>query len=304
MAKVIPYDVSNVEEGGGGGGEVAPPGVYVAEIKIFEQRDTKANGDPANDIRIALNVGDRFDWLFTYVGLGDSTDWKLKELISALNLKDKGQMNPDKLKGKLIRVKVNPDTWEGAPKASAGRLMKAQPEDTEPGPVSGPAMALATGAAGSAAENGGGDGEEYTPEGAADGFEPTREDAGNEEIGLYDEWPEEDLKQEVEERGLTVPGGRGKMIDKLIKALRADDEESGGDEETTPEDPEASAEEPPEDDYDTWEVPELEKEVADRMLDPVEKPRGRGAQERYKAALIEAMRKDDIENPFNPEAEE
>jgi hypothetical protein len=292
VAKLIEYDVTDVEESGGGG-EVPTPGVYVAEIKIFEQRAQKADGTPAKDIHLAVNVGERFMWLHTYVGLTEAADWKLKELVSALGLKDRGRINPDKEKGKLIRIKVNPDTYEGQPTARVGRLMKALEDDTEPGPVSGAAQ-TSPAVSGTDTDPDPDEPEETAAEGGDPDFEPSRE---GDEFGSYDEWSDEDRAEEVADRGVTVPGGRGSARDKHIKALRADDEEaasggdgggSGGDDDTA-----ASA-----DEYDDWDDSQLESEISDRELEMPEKKRGSGAAERYRKAMIELLRKDDAENPF------
>jgi hypothetical protein len=286
MAKLIEYDVSNVESTGGGT-EQPKPAVYPAVIRICEQRDTKADGSPANDLRVALDLGGDYAWLFTYIGLGEASEWKLQEFISALGLKAKGKLDPDKMVGKMIRVKVNPDTYEGAYTARAGRLMKAIKGDVLP-------------EAGEVSEDGAGPEDEAEPEAEASGdeeFIPSRE---GEDHGSYEEWDDADLEAEVEDRELTVVGGRGKKRDKWIKTLRDDDSaeasEPGDDDH---EEEETSAEGA--DDYDEWEAAELEAEFKDRELELPKKPRGSGAADRYKEALITKLREDNDANPFEDE---
>jgi hypothetical protein len=285
MAKLIEYDVSNVESAGGGS-EQPKPAVYPAVIRICEQRDTKADGTPANDIRVALDLGGDYAWLFTYIGLGEASDWKMKEFINAVGLKEKGKFDPDKMIGKMIRVKVNPDTYEGAYTARAGRLMKSIKGDELPEP-------------GEVSEDGAGPADEAEPEAEASGdedFTPSRE---GEEFGSYEEWDDPDLEAEVEDRGLTVVGGRGKKRDKWIKTLREDDNQAASEPGDDDHEEEASAEGA--DDYDEWETPELEAEFKDRELDLPKKPRGSGAADRYKEALIEKLREDNDANPFDEE---
>ena len=92
MAKLIEYNVEDVEASGGGTGEKAPIGVYVAKIMICEPRDKKADGTAIDDIRVGLSVNEKFDWLFSYIGLpGSTTEWKFAEFIRALALKEKGK---------------------------------------------------------------------------------------------------------------------------------------------------------------------------------------------------------------------
>ena len=71
MAKLVTYDNTGVEDSGGTG-EKAPPGVYVARITRCEQRDVKADGSPANDIMVVLNVDEKYDPLYTYIGLAEA----------------------------------------------------------------------------------------------------------------------------------------------------------------------------------------------------------------------------------------
>jgi len=284
MAKLVEYDISNVEASGGGGSEEPKPAVYPAVIRVCERRTEKADGTPIDDLRVALDLGGDYRWLWTYIGFAQASEWKLAEFIRALDLKETGKFDPDKMVGKMLRVKVNPGTYEGAYRADAGRLMKA---------LKGDELAEAS-------ENGAepaAEADDEEPQASADGeFEPSRE--GSEDVGSYDEWDDDDLEAEVSDRELTVPGGRGKKRDKWIKALRDDDSaaiaEPGDDDFEGDADAEASAE----DDYDTWEVTELEKEIKDRELELPKKPRGQGAKARYSEALITALREDDEANPF------
>ena len=353
MAKLIEYDVTGVEESQGGTGEKAKPGVYVAKIVKCVQRTQSKGGSAANDLEVALNVGDEYDWVFTYIGLEQKSDWKLAEFVRALNFKDKGRLDPDKAVGQLIRVKLNHDTYEGEYRPRAGRLMKAQPGDefgekaseisSQDGPVDDSRDAdgdkiyedssfvasredpddpdvgsydawseddlaaecndrgLKVGGRGNKkdkyiaalrAED-----EEVLDVGAGDdeppstnykeGFEPSREDDPS--VGSYDDWTEADLLAEVEDRGMTVPGGRGSKKDKLVAALREED--------NSVTDSSGSAE--PGGDYESWDIEQLTKEWTDRNLGDIPTFRGRGSADRQMAAMVEEIRKDDIENPFS-----
>jgi len=281
VAKLIEYDVSNVEASGGGGTEQPKQGVYTAKIAQCRQRDTKADGTPANDIMVALDLGANYAWVYTYIGLGEAADWKMAEFIRAVGLKEKGKLDPDKMVGKLISVKINPDSYDGEYRGRAGRLMKAAKG----------AKILDADADGAGPDED--DDDEPTAEAEPSSeFEPTREDPEDDEVGSYDDWDDSDLEAEVEERGVTVPGGRGSKRSKWIAALRSDDinemDEEGGEDEA----------EQADDEYDTFALDELVSEVTDRELELPRKPRGSNAEERYKAKLIEVLRADDEAEPF------
>jgi hypothetical protein len=292
LPTILDYDVTDVEESGGGTGVKAKPGVKVAKIMQAQHRTEKNDGSPANDIRLALNVGADFDWVFTYVGLNDASDWKLKQLIRAIGKKDKGKLNLEKdVEGKIIRVKLNPDSYEGEPTVKEAGLFPPQPGDSEEdlgGSVSESSTAKPVGpdeddAAATTSEY-------------PDGYDPVREDENDEEVGKYEDWPEEDLLGEVEDRGLTMPGGRGAKSKKAIEALRADDEAAGSPAEAGGE----ATDEAPEDEYDSWDLEQLKQEWTDRQLDDLPAIKGRGAADRMKVAIIEGLRQDDVENPFTP----
>lgn len=289
---IIDYDVTDVEESAGGTGVKAKPGVKVAKIMRVRKRTEKSNGDPADDLELALNVGAEFDWVFTYVGLTDASDWKLKQLIRAIGKRDKGKLNLEKdVEGKIIRVKLNPDSYNGEPSVKEAGLFPAQPGDSEDDLGGSVSESSTTSAGPDADDDTAMGGKEYP-----DGYQPTREDENDAEVGMYDDWPEEDLLGEVEDRGLTMPGGRGAKSKKAIEALRADDEEAaaGGDG-TDEEDATAAS-----DEYDDWDLEQLKKEWEDRQLDDLPAIKGRGAADRMKAAIIEGLRQDDVENPFTP----
>jgi hypothetical protein len=286
VARLIDYDVTGVEESGGGTGVKVPTGLRVGRIALCEQREVKANGQPANDIRVGLDMGPDYDWLFTYIGLGPESDWKLAEFIRACQLKEKGKLDPTKQVGKIIRVKVNHGEYNGEYAPDAGKLMPSQDGD-EVGGLS--ATAAANGSS-NAIET---DEEEATSQ-YADGFVPSRED--DPEVGSYDDWADDDLEAEVNDRGATIPGGRGNKRDKLIKALREEDNAVADAADEAEQEAENGDEDG--DDYESWDIDALKKEWEDRNLGDMPKMRGSGAAERLTAAIIEALREDDAANPF------
>jgi len=285
MARVkagIPYDVTNVETRSG---EHAKPGTYTVEITEAEQREEKADGSPANDIRIRMDFvddGDDFMPLFTYVGLSGASEWKLKELVKAVGLPEKGTLQPAKLEGKKIRVKVVADQYEGNYTARAGNLL--------------PLKGSENGASATTEEETYEDWslEDLKAEAEERGLEvkgrvteakligllqeDDAEQGGEEAEDDYDDWSLEDLKAEAEAQGIMGNISGRKTKEKIIEALRS-----------MPAD-EAEAVEP-EDDYDDWETAELKEEVVDRKL---ELPKGRLSKDK----LIAMLREDDGTDPF------
>lgn len=292
MAKLIKYDNTGVEESAGGTGVKVRPGVKVARIAKCQQRgpgfevENKRDGSPANDIEVALDCGPEYDWVFTYIGLSDASDWKLAEFTRALGMKDKGSFDPAKQVGKIIRVKINSGEYEGEYSPTAGKLFPPQPGDEV-----GAASETSNKTTGPDDED-----SEPEPEVAADGFyregQPDPEDP-NETVGSYDDWEEEDLLAEIEDRGLTMPGGRGAKTAKAIKALREDDAAQEGPEDE-PEDGAAGDD----DEYESMSLEDLQAEWNDRELGDQPKVRGSNAEARLKAKLIEGLRADDGDDPF------
>lgn len=249
MAK-IKYDVSDVEVGAAGGPQ-APVGLYKATIKSAVHRTAKSNGDPANDIEVILDIGEDYANLFTYIGLEPQTQWKLRELTDALGMPSKGELDPTKLIGKKLQVKVQADTYQGEYRARAGRLLKLGSGQDASDPT-----------------------DDDDDDDDDDDVEPEASAAGSDD---YEDWDLDDLKAEIEEKGIEVKGRKTK--EKLIAALQ--EAAGSGD---------ADDDDEPEDDYDEWELEELVTEIEERKLEY----KGR----KTKDKAISILRADDKENPF------
>lgn len=309
MAKIT-YDVTDVEVGEGG--NQPKPGVYDATIAQVTHRTEKRDGSPANDLEIAYDLGEGYAWVYSYVGLEDSSAWRLRELTDALGLKAKGALDTEKIKGKKVRVKINPDTYNDEYRARIGRVMAYGSDNGD-----GPTGESDDGPDADAGTSGDVDEDELFAErypNAPDDFVPSRE--GDEGIDSYDDWAADDVKGEVSDRGIVV-SGRRKTQKALIEALRQDDSEwvellEGGSADAEGDDDgdgdgeseaEASAypegyepqRETDDNSYDDWDEGDLEGELNDRGL---EVGSGRGNK---KAKIIKALREDD-ENPLTGEA--
>lgn len=289
MTKVT-YNNEGIEEGGGGGSVQPKPGVYVAKIVRAEVRTEKSDGSPANDLHLVFDIGSNYVWLHSYVGLGAGSEWKLAELTRALGLREKGSFDSDTLKGKIIKIKVNPDTYEGNYQGKAGRFMKANKSDKilphEDDPVAGGSDADDADDTDTDADTG--DEREFW-DGASREIDENGEP--DEEVGSYDDWSDEDLEAEVNDRGCDdlMPGGRGKKRDKHIKALRAEDELFyAGDDQGDDSDDDG---EEPEDDYDNMSLEDL---IAEAKSREITLPRGRKTEQQ----VIDLLREDDGTDPF------
>jgi hypothetical protein len=105
----IKYDVSDVEAGGGG--EQPQPNLYKGKIVSVKHREKNARGEACNDLEVVVDVGSEFSRLWTYIQLDNqATKWKLREFTDAVGLAPKGTIDPAKLKGKPVTVKVAADT--------------------------------------------------------------------------------------------------------------------------------------------------------------------------------------------------
>jgi hypothetical protein len=258
---VIKYDLEDVEAGEGG--EQPKPGLYT--VKIAEVNDRRGQ-DNKNDLEVVVDFfqDEGIARVWSYLNFGESSRWKFREFTDALGLKPKGSLDPAKLVGKKVNVKITKDEFEGEYKGRVGRWLKPgeaeTDEDEEPE-------------------------DDTEPEADADGEEPAA--SGNEED--YTDWTKQDLIDEIETRELEMPSGR-KTEEKLIAVLEADDAGGDGDD----------AE--PEDDYDTWPVKDLKDEVNERGLEMPDLASGRGAAAKNKEELIGVLRSDD-QHPFDADAE-
>lgn len=290
MAK-IKYDVSDVEVREANYAQ-PKPGIY--NVKIVEANPRLTDGK--NDIEVIAEVTDKGEFqgarLWSYVNFGEASAWKLAEFTMALGLKQKGEIDTDKLVGKKCQVKVNASTYEGEYRARLQRWLV--PSDSVDGSddenefddwtdddlkeelssrelkVTGrftrdKAIALLSESS-----------DEEEPEEEEE--EPEEEEAeGGQD---YSDWSLDDLKGEAEERGIMGNISGRKTKEKLIEALEADDDGPNGDgQETTPED-----------DYDEWSDEELASEIKDRDLTVS----GRKTKEK----MIAALRADDSEDAF------
>jgi hypothetical protein len=202
----IKYDVSNVESGGGG--EQPQPALYAGKIAAMTARTAKTDGTAVRDLEVVIDVGPEYARLWTYIKTPDDANynevahgWKFRELTDALKLPPKGSFDTAKQIGKAVNVKVVADTdQEGGYRGRVRSLFL-------PGKIE---------------EDG-----EGLPEGGGDEEPLTAEELA--------EWSNDDLKEELEAREITLTGRFSSQ-----KAIAAILEEQG--------EPEAEAEDEAEED--------------------------------------------------------
>jgi len=269
----IKYDVKGVERGRDF--EQPKPGLYTVEIVEANARTE----DGKNDIELVIQIiGSDFDGsrLWTYVGLGESTQWKLAELTDALGLPEKGTIDTDKLLGKKMKVKVNADTYNNEYRARAGRFAPLEASadedvDAEDDPDDPDAEDTDTD---------GDEGEAIV--GELNGVELSSDPE------YYDDWDDDDVFEEVENQSLGLKGKAAKNRDKVIAALveKVKEELGGGDDDDDDDKPDYS-------DEDEWTDAKLKKEIKSRELEI----KGKATRAKMIAAL-EADDEDD-DDPFD-----
>lgn len=266
MATIVKFDVSGVEDRSF---ETPKPGVY--KVKIFEVNDRRGK-DGKNDIEVISEIMDKGDYkgsrLWSYISFNPAADWKLKEFVRWLGIsKGKGQFDLDKLPGTVGKVKVVNETRNDDVYAKVGKWLPASEEpagdDTEP--------------------------DDTEPEEDTQG-------AGNDDKD-YETWDADDLKGEIEDRGLEVPGGRQSKA-KLIAVLEEDDNKTDDAQKDDGEPDEPAADDAEPDDYDEWTLEELKDEITGPREAELPEVTGRKTEDKLKAAYIAFMRQDDIDNPF------
>lgn len=240
----IKYDVSNVDDSGGF--EHVQPGMYIGKISEITLKDSKSGNGPM--LEVILQPAKTADGktvkpkdkkkqvarVYTYVLLEhEPSDWKLKEFIKAVGLKDKGMIDTDKLVGKEVQMNLKSDTdLNDQYRPRVGKL-----------------MALPNSAKASRSNS--------------DTVE-VEDEADDDLYTEYDlnELDESELLEVAEEFGIARPAGKMTpvKIKKLINAILA--EQEAGEEEDEEED-EEEAEEEPEDEAEDEEDEEEDEEEDD-----------------------------------------
>src|SRR5215203_755904 len=86
--------------------------MYRGKINSGAERKKKQDGTPCHDLEVTIDVGEGFANLWSYIPLkADAPNkWKLREFTDALGLPPKGGIDPSKIKGKSVNVKLVADT--------------------------------------------------------------------------------------------------------------------------------------------------------------------------------------------------
>jgi hypothetical protein len=119
---VIKYDVSGVEPSEDR--PLIPVDVYTC--KLVQCLDAKPSGkDRRLELIFEIVSGDyKGQKLYEYVVLNEASEWKLAEFIRSLGLKDKGNLDPNKILGTLLSVKTKIETSDAyGSQARVARMM-------------------------------------------------------------------------------------------------------------------------------------------------------------------------------------
>lgn len=105
MARIVTYDVSAATPQDNA---PVPPGLYEVVIEDISAGDSQSSGAPMLTVTFKITKGDHKGRKFWYyIMLDGSTDGRFREFVDALDLKAKGQMDLDKIKGMVAQVKTN-----------------------------------------------------------------------------------------------------------------------------------------------------------------------------------------------------
>lgn len=223
MAK-IKYDVSHVEvEEDRDFSTPVPTGVYTVRLTECDETTSKP-GNPMLACTLEI-VGGEFDgrYLWDNIVLIDSTEWKLAQFIRALDLKDKGALDTDRIIGTLMKARVKHETYtpEGGEARVTAKVaaLLPMPEDEDDEDVD-------------EEDDYEADDEDAEDEDVEDDASDDEDDEDDEEQDEpYDDWTIKDLTTEVKERGLQVKTTKTGEAKKkyLIAKLEKDDGASSED---------------------------------------------------------------------------
>lgn len=304
-SSTIKYDVSDVPETGGG--EAPQPATYKGKIVQVTNRKQRADGSATNDLEVVVDVGANYVRLWTYIPLDPaaSNRWKLREFTDAIGLPAKGSIDPKKIEGKPVIVKVRagkdldgnyrgevknlfkpgtvePDEDEETVAETDGNLSEWSDEDLKAELAERGLKVAGRWTRDKAIEA-------LEPEVEAEDEEPEEEEAEAELPAGYediDDWDSDDLKAEVKELGIEISGrfSAQKARDAIIEHLTEPEDEVAEEEE------EEEASDEPTDDYDSWDDQDLKDEIQSRNEQGAEiKVAGRWSRKKG----VEALREDD-----------
>lgn len=285
MAK-IKYNVKGVDRSERNY-EQPQPGLYTMEIKEANHRDK----DGKNDIELILEitednelyVGSR---VWSYVGLGDASQWKLAELTDALDLPETGTLDTTKLVGKKMKVKVNSDSWNNEYRARAGRFAPLEGGDVPEASADDDPDAAGGG-------SDGGDPDAAATAASDDGdIVVERNDVElSSNPDYYADWSDGDVFEEVDNQKISL-GRKKKSRANVIAALTQlviDENSPDGEAEVEPE-----ADGDTYDDTDEWSDAAIAAEVKKRGLEV----KGKRNRTTFIAALREADSSNEQDDPF------
>jgi hypothetical protein len=269
----VKYDVSNTEFGESGDFENAQPGVYSAVIKEINPGFAKGEGGKPDRSRPRLEViynelkpidnpkdKTRYSQIWDYLSFSEASEYRMAQFLEAIGVatpkKRSGSWDTEKKVGTVVKVRVKADV-------DLNDNYRAK-------------------IAGVFAFEGGGDEEELDDE-EYDEEDEEEEEVEEEEVEEYDEEAEEDysdwsvgdLKEELEERGLSTSGRKNTLVKRLEDdnaAAEEEEEEEPEEEEDEELEDEESDEEDEEDEeeeeesYTEWSVAELRDEAGERDL--------------------------------------
>lgn len=244
----VKYDVSNVEDSGGF--EHVQPGMYIGKISEVNLKESKSGNGPMLEIILqpvktadgktvkAKDKKKQVARVYTYVLLEhEPSDWKLKEFIKAVGLKDKGMIDTDKLVGNSVQMNLKPDTdLNDQYRPRVGKL-----------------LAIPAGAKTTATDNG-----------ASEPEDEAEEDYTEDDLN---EMEDDELKEAAGEYGVKAPTGTLTSLKrkKLIAAILESMEESEDEDEDEDEEEDADVEDDASEDEEDEDEDESDEDEADEL---------------------------------------
>lgn len=268
-----------------GGGDQPPVGMYKGKVVSVVDEQPEGKDRRLHCIYEITHTSegkkaDGYVQLHDYITFAESQDWKMDQFLQAMGVatgtKRTGTFDPDKLKGKKIKIRVKSDSYNGEYQGKAGGVWKddgkasAGAED-EPDDDEGEAEAETDDQ--TWAEFGALIDSEEADDSAIDEITAAAEEAGL-DMGDYEESSWEELGQAIDDNTAN---------DDSEEEESEGDDEDGGDEE-------GEAEEGEEEPYDAWSIADLRSECEARELETT------GA----KSVLVKRLEENDEEaGPFD-----
>lgn len=186
----LKYDVNDVEERSF---ELPTPGIHRAKVEEITQGESKA-GNPMLTVKFKTDGG---AFLWERIVLTKEAAWKMAELMVALGLPKKGELDTDRVSAlRAVNLRIKHEEYNGSPVARVAAILPFVDAPAVPSAIVHDDLA-------------------WDDSQGAKQESPIVAEA-------YSAWSLDDLKEECQSRGLAATGPKSSIVKRLVESDLAD----------------------------------------------------------------------------------